>query len=286
MAAVAASGAETLPRPERVQLLHQQDWMRHVGLFGRKRTVGAADQPQAGRVANGIPAAAATDAAVTGAGLPADDWEPETPFSRLRGPFDRTEMNPDDSRVDLGSLWVAIVPGVQIALQVDESTQTPVGVQLSVAGSGAYLQAYAAPRTEGIWPDIRAEVAQSVVADGGRAEVVNGSLGKELRLHQRGGAPLRLLGVDGPRWFLRALISGPAATDDRAADALIEAIRATVVDRGSQAMAPREQLPLRVPVHQSGEPAPDEPSGQRGQPRPGFADLRPFDRGPEITEVH
>lgn len=160
--------------------------MTHVGLFGRKRTADAADQPQAGTEADGIPADVPNDAAVTDAALEADDWEPQTPFSRLRGPFDRAEKEPDDSRVDLGSLWVAVVPGVQIALQVDESTQTPVGVQLTLAGSGAYLQAYAAPRTEGIWPEIRAEVAQSVVAEGGRAEVVNGSLGKELRLHQRG----------------------------------------------------------------------------------------------------
>lgn len=262
--------------------------MTHVGLFGRKRTAEAADQPQAGTEADGIPAAVPNDAAVTDAALEADDWEPQTPFSRLRGPFDRAEKEPDDSRVDLGSLWVAVVPGVQIALQVDESTQTPVGVQLTLAGSGAYLQAYAAPRTEGIWPEIRAEVAQSVVAEGGRAEVVNGSLGKELRLHQRGGVPLRLLGVDGPRWFLRALISGPAATDERAADALIEVIRATVVDRGSQAMAPREQLPLRLPLQPGSESGPDtaEPADAAAPTRRGFGQLRPFERGPEITEVH
>ena len=270
-----------------------QDWMTHVGLFGRKRAADAAEPPQAGTEVDGIPDAQPSDASATEMAVEADDWEPETPFSRLRGPFDRSESAPEDTRVDLGSLWVAVVPGVQIALQVDESTQTPVGVQLSQAGSGAYLQVYAAPRTEGIWPEIRAEVAQSVVAEGGRAEVVSGSLGKELRLHQRGGVPLRLIGVDGPRWFLRALISGPAATDDRAADALIEVIRATVVDRGSQAMAPREQLPLRLPVQPNAEPetgdepgAPDPQSGRPAQPRPGFGDLRPFERGPEITEVH
>ena len=184
--------------------------MTHVGLFGRKRTADAADQPQAGTEADGIPADVPNDAAVTDAALEADD-----------------------SRVDLGSLWVAIVPGVQIALQVDESTQTPVGVQLTLAGSGAYLQAYAAPRTEGIWPEIRAEVAQSVVAEGGRAEVVNGSLGKELRLHQRGGVPLRLL----------------------------------------------------QPGSESGPDTAEPADAAASTPR-GFGQLRPFERGPEITEVH
>lgn len=210
----------------------------------------------------------------------AASWEPETPFSRLRGPFDRSEVEADDSRVDLGGIWVPIVPGVEVALQVDESSHTPIGVQLTMAGSGAYLQAYAAPRTEGIWPEIRAEIAQSVVSGGGRADVVAGPLGKELRLHPRGGVPMRLLGVDGPRWFLRALLTGPAATEDRVADQLIAVVRAVVVDRGNQAMAPREQLPLRLPA------AAVEPAGPAADTPRGYADLKPFERGPEITEVH
>jgi hypothetical protein len=268
-----------------------------VGLFGRKRANDVAAEPEAGTAAgtgaDGIPDAEATGASAT-FDVPDDDaWEPEAPFSRLRGPFDRSEVTGDDSRLDLGSLSVAVTPGLQVALQVDENTQTPTGVQLTVGRSSAYLQAYAAPRTMGIWPEIREEIARSVVAEGGRAEVVTGPLGKELHLHQRGGAPLRLVGVDGPRWFLRGLLSGPAATNDAAADALIEVIRATVVNRGPEAMAPREQLPLRLPTQltDSGEPTEaggDEPeaSDSAAPPQRGYADLRPFDRGPEITEVH
>ena len=172
--------------------------MTHVGLFGRKRANDEADAPRPDTGADGIPASPPRGTTATGNAVEdVDAWEPETPFSRLRGPFDRTEVTRDDTRVELGSLWLAITPGVQVALQVDESTQTPVGVQLTLGTSGAYLQAYAAPKTEGIWSEIRTEVAQSVVAAGGRAEVVNGPFGKEVRLHQRGGVPLRLLGVDG-----------------------------------------------------------------------------------------
>jgi len=264
--------------------------MTHVGLFGRKRANDEADAPLPDTGADGIPASPPRGTTATGNAVEdVDAWEPETPFSRLRGPFDRTEVTRDDTRVELGSLWVAITPGVQVALQVDESTQTPVGVQLTLGTSGAYLQAYAAPKTEGIWSEIRTEVAQSVVAAGGRAEVVNGPFGKEVRLHQRGGVPLRLLGVDGPRWFLRALLSGPAATNEQAADALVEVIRKTVVDRGADAMAPREQLPLRLPLGQGPDPeVADLAEGSDDGPpaQPGYGDLRPFDRGPEITEVH
>ncbi|OPZ53707.1 MAG: hypothetical protein BWY91_01863 [bacterium ADurb.BinA028] len=59
-----------------------------------------------------------------------------------------------------------------------------------------------------------------------------------------------------------------------------------MVDRGTQAMAPREQLPLRLPQADGPEAArPDASPG--GEPTPaGFDDLQPFERGPEITEVH
>ena len=258
-----------------------------MGLFGRKRANDETERPVAETGADGIPASLPSDAEATASTVAeSDDWEPETPFSRLRGPFDRAEVTRDDTRVELGSLWVAITDGVQVALQVDESTQTPVGIQLSLGTSGAYLQAYAAPRTEGIWPEIRTEVAQSVVAAGGRAELVGGPLGKELRLHQRGGVPIRLLGVDGPRWFLRALVTGPAAVDEQAGDALIEVIRKTVVDRGTQAMAPREQLPLRLPQTDGPEAARADAAPEKEPTPAGFDDLQPFERGPEITEVH
>lgn len=54
-------------------------------------------------------------------------------------------------------------------------------------------------------------------------------------------------GVDGPRWFLRGVLSGRAAIDDDAAAPLLEVLRAAVVVRGTEPMAPRELLPLALP---------------------------------------
>ena len=60
-------------------------------------------------------------------------------------------------------------------------------------------------------------------------------------------APARFVGVDGPRWFLRAVFSGRAAIEDEAAEPLLEVVRGTVVVRGDAAMAPREMLVLKLP---------------------------------------
>lgn len=262
---------------------------RIVGLFGRKRAGDEADQREADNGEGGIPERSWGDASATAEGGETtergDDgvWEPETPFSRLRGPFDRSEVSLDGSRVNFGSLWLSAPPSGQVLLHIDEVSQEVQGIQFDLAGSSAVLQAYAAPRTEGVWPQVRGEIAQNVVAEGGRAEILPGPLGKELRLHPRGAAPVRMVGVDGPRWFLRAVLSGRAATDDAAADALIDVIRSTVVDRGTQAMAPLEPLRLTLPM------ASDGPGDSASDPDPRsqrIEHLRPFERGPEITEVH
>ena len=58
---------------------------------------------------------------------------------------------------------------------------------------------------------------------------------------------VRFVGIDGPRWFLRAVIGGPAATSSEAAEIIHTMIRRVVVVRGSTPLPPRDLLPLRVP---------------------------------------
>ena len=233
-----------------------------------------------------------------------DAVDDDESFSRARGPFDESEVADEPGaleRLDLGAIRFVPVDGMQLRLELDESQQTVLGAHALVAGSGVQLQAFAAPRTSGVWPDIRSEIAESIVAQGGTADVVRGPLGRELltRMPQQGPdgrtvfAPVRFLGVDGPRWFLRAVLSGPAAADDTAAAPLIDLVRSVVVVRGDEAMPPREILPLRLPADIN----PDEPRTDADESvatdaaedapiaAPRLDDLKPFERGPEITEV-
>jgi hypothetical protein len=217
---------------------------------------------------------------------PAEPAEPAEQ-SRPGGPWDEADA-PDDGtpRVDLGSLHVPAPDGVE--LRVDVQDQTVVNATLVHGPNAIQIQAFAAPKRGGIWLDVRDEIAESVREGGGSVELADGPLGPELHARvpapppDQGGPPgggvqpLRFIGVDGPRWFLRGLLSGPAATDPNQARRLIDLFRGTVVHRGGEAMAPRELLPLRLPKeamqqHPEGEPA-----------RPG---LEMLERGPEITET-
>jgi hypothetical protein len=241
----------------------------------------ATDAPSDAGTGDGTaPGAAADDAAVEDA--PAQ--EPTT-GSRASGPFDRSEVEDSDGRLDLGSLWLAGIPGMELRLEVDQETDTVVGVTAVLGESAVQLQAFAAPRSEGIWADIRSEIAASITRQGGTAEETVGPLGVELQTRMPGQdaggrtvfSPARFLGVDGPRWFLRAVLSGRAAIEPEAAEPLIDVVRSTVVVRGEDPMAPRDLLPLRLPDAE--EAAPAEPQAASTD------DLTPFERGPEITEI-
>ncbi len=214
----------------------------------------------------------------------ADDLE-ATPHSG--GPWDRDDISDTSEYLNLGSIWLKGVPGMELRLEVNEQEQQITGVTAVLGDSAVQLQAFAAPRTEGVWVDIRNEIAATITDSGGTAEVVTGEFGEELqtRMPQAGPdgrtmfVPARFIGVDGPRWFLRAVVSGKAAVEPSAAQPIHDVVRSAVVDRGDEAMPPRELLQLRLPDSVTTE-APSEPAGS-----PRLDDLNPFERGPEITEV-
>jgi hypothetical protein len=257
-----------------------------VGIFRRSRNDESVDE------IDELDGADATDDEPLG--VAASDDNAEERVNRIRGPFDATEVDDEVERIDLGGLLITPVDGMQLRLELDQEQQSVMSAHAMVGDSGVQLQAFAAPRTLGVWPDIRTEIADSITAQGGTAEVVDGPLGRELAATIPMPGPdgrtqpnaVRFLGVDGPRWFLRAVISGPAATDPDKAAPLLDIVRSTVVVRDDEARPPREALPLRVPAAAGDAAAEDSTTEESPAPPARSAeDLRPFERGPEITEV-
>jgi uncharacterized protein DUF3710 len=77
--------------------------------------------------------------------------------------------------------------------------------------------------------------------------------------------PARFIGVDGPRWFLRGMLTGPAGADSAAAAALEEAFRQIVVVRGTDPMPVREPLPLTLPPAAAAQVAEQQAAQQAAQ---------------------
>jgi hypothetical protein len=211
--------------------------------------------------------------------------EPERKYAvsvpgRPTGPWDSHDVPPEDQvpRVDLGGIMVPVPDGLEVRVEVQDDV--PVAATLVDGNSQLQVHAFAAPKSSGLWAEVRAEIAQSLKGSGGVAEAAEGPFGTELKARipvENGGIqPARFIGVDGPRWFLRGLMTGPASTDAAQAKRLEDAFRQLVVQRGGDAMAPRDMLPLHLPREALEPPhPPDEPDRSLQLPV----------RGPEITEI-
>jgi hypothetical protein len=210
---------------------------------------------------------------------------------RGEGPWDSTELaSPFDGRVDFGGLLIPAIQGMNFQLDVSNpETQQVIAITVVLGQSAIQLMPFAAPRSEGIWSEVRAEIAADITKQGGIVDQGVGPFGPEMRVRmsvrlpdgRQGMQVVRFLGADGPRWFLRATVQGQAAIDPKEAAAIEEIFRGTVVVRGTQAMAPRDPILLRMPA-QAGQ-VQEQPAPAGAAPFQGG--LNPFERGPEITEV-
>ena len=195
----------------------------------------------------------------------------------MSGPLDEADVDWADGieRVDLGGLLIPAKAGVDVQVQVDEHSGAIALVSMVVQGAAVQVQPYAAPKSGGMWDDVRPQIATSISSAGGLVEEATGPFGIELRaqVHGEGGLqPARFVGVEGPRWFLRLVFVGLAARPGEQASELEAAVRKVVVVRGNEAMPVGSPIPLRLP-QEPGEPAAPAPT------------LNPFARGPEITET-
>jgi Protein of unknown function (DUF3710) len=222
--------------------------------------------------------------------------EPEQPAgvpSAEGGPWDAEEPFPALERVDLGSLRVPVGPEHEIQLVMAE--QHGAWVTVRYQESEVQIQAFAAARRGALWDDVRAEIAAEVETAGGQSQETDGSFGIELmaQVPAEPGQPasgtrlVRFVGVDGPRWFLRGLFTGPAADGGEQAELLEEVLRDVVVVRGEHPVPPREILELQLPPEaqqalEEQAAAEQAAAEQEGRFR---GDLNPFERGPEFTET-
>jgi hypothetical protein len=203
------------------------------------------------------------------------------PGAELSGPWDSASGYPEGDRMDFGSLLVPVRENFDIQVNLDEDAG--IWIAIVYRDSALQLQAFAAPKRSGIWDDVRAEIADEVTKSGGRSEEAEGPFGPELlaRLPTAPGEPgpqqsLRFMGADGPRWFLRGLITGPAAQRAAQARPFEEIFADVVVVRGEHAEPPRKALDIQLP--EEARQVIEQQIEAEGMPNP-------FERGPEITEI-
>ena len=173
----------------------------------------------------------------------------------LKGPFDVAEVSGVRPYVDLGGVKILPRADLHLRLEVEEQSKRVVAVGLEYHGSTLQVQPFAAPRSSGLWHEIRGQIMDQLASQGARAKAVTGPFGPEIFAEipvtiegEQGMRLARFIGVDGPRWFLRGVIAGKGATDREAAEEIEELFRSIVVVRGTTPMPPRDLIPLQMPA--------------------------------------
>lgn len=168
------------------------------------------------------------------------------------GPLDYSEVIQLRPSIDFGALQLPVREDVTLKLEVDEASSRIVALTVDHEGSSLQLQAFSAPGSAGIWHEIRKTLDDSIFAQGGKTETVVGPMGPELnaQIPTKGGdfRLAKFIGVDGPKWFLRGVISGLALGDTLAMTHVIDIFRSVIVVRGVSPMPPKELLQLVAPV--------------------------------------
>ncbi|MGH3458540.1 DUF3710 domain-containing protein [Aeromicrobium sp.] len=175
---------------------------------------------------------------------------------RAEGPWDSSEkdVSDDSAYLDFGSLLIRGRPGFNLQLPTDDDQGTIGSVVLVTEDSGVEIRAFADARSGGLWDDVRADLEVEAERLGGQFDRVEGPFGTELHIRvpvklpdgEDGFQPSRIVGIEGPRWMLRATFLGREALEPSDDGLLMTALRDVVVVRGSDPRAPRDALILTV----------------------------------------
>lgn len=170
--------------------------------------------------------------------------------TELTGPHDASEVASTLGMLSFGSILMPVIEGVSVRAEVDEASNAIVAVSFEHQGSILQVSAFSAAKSEELWPEIYSQLIETITSSGGSVTETIGGFGKQLDavlVSDGDRREIRFIGFDGPRWFLRGAITGPAFTDTNAAVNMEDIFRSLVIDRGNSPMPPREPLPLRVP---------------------------------------
>ncbi|GFZ80714.1 DUF3710 domain-containing protein [Nesterenkonia alkaliphila] len=181
---------------------------------------------------------------------------PKSGFEPGPGPRDAKDVESTKGYIDFGAILVPAAKGQKIRLDIDQKTKRVVSLTISIGQASIQLQAFSAPKSGGIWEDVRGQIQESVTKQKGRTKMIEGRFGPELHARvptvlkdgRQGWRAARFIGFEGSRWFLRGVIGGRGAIDRKASLGVEELFSRIIVNRGDDPLPPRELLKLNPPA--------------------------------------
>ena len=180
------------------------------------------------------------------------------------GPLDVSEVRELENVIDFGAIKLPNVNrNLSIKVELEEDTRRLVALTLQTETSMLQVSLFSAPKNSTVWQEVLEVLTSSLESQNAQVNPVVGSFGRELMVTMQ--VPnedsssslqqIRFIGVDGPRWLLRGSITGDALSNLTEQAEIERIYRSIIVDRGAEALPPRELVPLTMPPGNIAPPA-------------------------------
>lgn len=172
------------------------------------------------------------------------------------GPFDISEVVLEKHSyinfINYGSIIIPKTVALNPKVEIEKKTNRILSLNFHDNDSMLQIQAFSAPKSEGVWLKVKKQIEINTLKQGGKIKCVDGKFGQEIivltpNMLKTQKYPIRFIGVDGPRWFLRGVFSGESSVNYQLADTLNNIFLSVIVNRGNDPMPPEKLLPLKIP---------------------------------------
>lgn len=161
---------------------------------------------------------------------------------RPDGPWDESEADSSVELIDFGSIRLRPKAGVEVRVEVHQESGQVSRLVAATNEASVFLQPFATPKSRPMWPELSKKIIQQAKDAGQTTQELDGEFGVELLISDG----TRWVGIDGPRWLLRCIYTGPA--QKRGGEPLLESfVRESVVVRGDLPWPPGDGLPIKMP---------------------------------------
>lgn len=171
------------------------------------------------------------------------------------GPWSADAAPEDAPLLDFGPLKLPALPGIKLRLEIDPDRNEIGAATVRIADCALQLQVIAAARGVGEWTDTRQELLANLKRRPGHQQVIEGKFGAEVIGVITGRTPegipldatMRFQGIEGDRWMIRAVSSGPSVTQDGTVSRVNAFLSRCAVDIGDGTAPAGTVLPLTDP---------------------------------------
>ncbi len=192
----------------------------------------------------------------------------EDPIWRTPGPRDVSEVDTSVGYLDFGCIRVPAIEGMQISAIGNVQDGKASGLRLVVGTSLLEIEVFAAPRSGGVWTEMRTALADLARNMKATVEPRNTRYGVEQFLGilvdlpdgGKGRTYVREIGHEGSRWVTRIKLLGQAAVDPKVGSQFEGLIDRLVIVRGPEPRARLELLPVTFDSAQEFQLVSDEPA--------------------------